>query len=121
MFRVYVIHFIKENLSIIKYGITSKDILDRIKRTHLPRYNNGVPMDEYFDDYHIIYDSGLVFTREEAEAVEEMCNRVKKRDFFTPRGKQNHVDGISEMRYYSSELEHNYISVIEKGITLYAK
>jgi len=121
MFRVYVVLLKRGEELILKPGITHSSITDRLHRTFLPKYGNGIPMSEYFDTYTIKHDSGLVFTREQAEAVEEKIKAAKDRDFWTPWGKENHVDGITEMRYYSDTLLDKFKSIINAEVLANAK
>lgn len=114
MNRIYIVRLKREDgLSIVKFGITSTTIEERLKRTYLPKYGNGVPMFEYFNYYTPLYDSGLVFSKDQAEQIELKLKSHKKRDFYTPYGDAGNLDGITEMRYYNDDLVEQYKMIIE--------
>ena len=114
-FRIYLITLKKEEEYILKIGITSKTIEERIMRKHLRAFQNGLPMFKWFTGYKVEYDTGKMFTREKAEQIEHNVLKKIPRDYYT----QTHVDGISETRKYSADRKKYIINTLKTLIKTY--
>lgn len=120
MSRLYRIYCVRlkghDGKYILKYGITHTTTHQRIMREHLPKYGNGKPMFEYFESYKVVFETDTLFTRSQAEAVEDKLRSITPRDFYTPWGKENHVDGITEMRKYTPQRLQLYADTINAAL-----
>lgn len=117
LFRIYVVTLKKEDDYVLKVGITSKSIDDRIKRKHLPpsRFQNGLPMTKWFEGYKVEFDSGKIFERDIAQTIEQKVLSKIPRDYYTI----THVDGISETRKYSVDRKEYIINTLKTLIKTY--
>lgn len=119
LFRIYVITLKKDDEYVLKVGITSKTILERVKRQHLKGYDNGLPMMKWFQGYKVEFDSGKLFDRHTAYQIEQKILSKIPRDYYTPYGRWNMVDGITETRKYTVERKEYIINTLKTLIKTY--
>ena len=119
LFRIYVITLKKDNDYVLKVGITSKTIDERVKRKHLAGFHNGLPMTKWFEGYKVEFDSGKLFDRHTAQTIEQKVLSKYPRDYYTPYGKWNMVDGITETRRYTVERKETIINTLKTLIKTY--